>query len=170
MSTFASARAQAIAATVVALIAAGPTFYFGMRVLDASTPGATAAVPLAPPEPAAPPFIGSRSQEQAQALIEALPEVQAWSEHLQKSSGGTVKGTLVRYSPKPKDIGGRRYWLFSYVANGPDFARRWENFLVGEDNAEVLVDDTDTASRMSLAEWRRNKQPMKRIAAQGPGF
>lgn len=173
MSTPASARAQAIAATVVALIAAVPTVYYGMRALDASTPGGNAAVALAPPlsspssTPAGPPFVGPRSQQQAQALIEALPEIKAWNEHLHTTSGGTVKGTLVRYSPTPKQIGGKRYWLFSYVANGPDFARRWENFLVGEDNADVLVDDTDTASHMSLPEWRRNKQPMRRIVAEG---
>jgi hypothetical protein len=166
MSPAASARAQAIAATVVALIAAIPTVHYGLRALDASTSGQSATTPLAPPEPPPPPFVGPRNQDQARELLAALPEVKAWSEHLQKTSGGSVQGTLVRYSPTPKEINGKRYWLFSYVANGPDMARRWENFLVGEDNPDVLVDDTDSGSRITLAEWRRNKEPMKRIVAQ----
>lgn len=168
MSTIASARAQAIAATVVALIAAVPTVYYGLRALDASTPGQTASIPLPPPEPPAPPFIGPRSQDQARDLLADLPELKAWSEHLIKTSGGTVQGQLVRYSPTPKEINGKHYWQFSYVANGPDMARRWENFLVGQDNPDVLVDDTESGIRMTLTEWRRNKQPMKRIVAQAP--
>lgn len=168
MSTIASARAQAIAATVVALLAAIPTIYYGLRALDASTPSSTASLPLPPPEPPAPPFVGPRTQDQARDLLADLPEVKAWSQHLINTSGGAVQGQLVRYSPTPKDINGKRYWLFSYVANGPDMARRWENFLVGEDNPEVLVDDTDSGERISLTEWRRNKQPMKRIMAQAP--
>jgi hypothetical protein len=168
MPDSATALAKAIAATAVALIAAVPTVYYGLRALDASTSIATAhsSSPLLPPEPPAPPYTGPRSQNDAMALLADLPEVKAWSEHLQRTSGGTVAGTLVRYSPIPREIGGKHYWQFSYIANGPDMARRWETFLVGQDNPDVLVDDIDAGSRLTLSEWRRNKEPMKRIVAQ----
>ena len=38
------------------------------------------------------PFVGPRTKSDARAALAALPEIKAWSEHLETSSGGTAKG------------------------------------------------------------------------------
>ena len=163
MSTSASVKAQALLATAIALGAAGVTVYFGMRAIEAPPAAATAALAL--PTPVAPPlpYNGPRTQDQAMDLLAGLPEVKAWNDHLVKSSGGASHGSLVPYSPTPKELGGKRYWQFSYVENTPDAAKRWENFLVGENTAEILVDDIDNARQIPLEQWRSSKRPTERM-------
>ena len=171
MPTSVSPKAKAIVSALVAVAAAIVTVLFGMRALHAPgiSPSATApAAAVAPPEPAAPPFVGPRGQEEARALLAKLPELESWSAHLQKISAGTVKGELVRFGPTPKTLAGKRYWQFSYVENQPDAARRWETFLVGENTPEILVDDLDTGAILTLAQWRAQKHPLTRIAPPTP--
>ncbi len=121
-----------------------------------------APTPITVPEP---PFLGPRTKSDARAALAALPEVKAWSEHLETSSGGTVKGALIEYGPTPKVIGAKSYWQFSYVENTPEAARRWESFLVGQDTPEILVENDETDQPVSLEQWRKDKQPMKRKSA-----
>ena len=111
------------------------------------------------------PFIEPRSKADARAALAALPELKAWSEHLETTSGGTVRGALIEYGPTPKVIGTKSYWQFSYVENTPEAARRWESFLVGQDNPEILVEDAETDQPISLDQWRTDKQPMARKSA-----
>lgn len=96
----------------------------------------------------------------------ALPELKAWSAYLEKSSGGQTRGALIEYGPTPKAIANKRYWQFSYVENTPDAAHRWESFLVGQDTDDILVDDFETDRPLTLAQWRRDKRPMQRTAAE----
>ncbi|MEJ7808015.1 MAG: hypothetical protein WKG03_19090, partial [Telluria sp.] len=111
------------------------------------------------------PFIGPRSKADARAALAALPELKAWSEHLETSSGGTVRGALIEYGPTPKVIGTKSFWQFSYVENTPEAAHRWESFLVGQDNPDILVDDTETDQPITLDQWRKDKKPMARKSA-----
>ena len=113
----------------------------------------------------APPFVGPRSKADARAALAALPELKAWSAHLETASGGTVHGALIEYGPTPKVIGAKHYWQFSYVENTPEAAHRWESFLVGQDNPDILVDDTETDQPISLVQWRKDKHPMTRQSA-----
>jgi hypothetical protein len=109
--------------------------------------------------------VGPRSLADARAALAALPELRAWSAHLESSSGGTVKGALIEYGPTPKVIGAKSYWQFSYVENTPEAARRWESFLVGQDTPEILVEDDETDQPISLEQWRKDKQPLNRKSA-----
>jgi hypothetical protein len=111
------------------------------------------------------PFLGPRTKSDARAALAALPEVKAWNEHLETSSGGTTKGALIEYGPTPKLIGSKRYWQFSYVENTPEAAHRWESFLVGQDTPEILVEDDETDAPMTLEQWRKDKQPLARKSA-----
>ncbi len=112
------------------------------------------------------PFTGPRSKTEAMAALMALPELKAWSAHIEKASGGASHGALIEYGPTPKDIAGKRYWQLSYVENTPDAAHRWESFLVGENTPEILVEDAETDQPLTLAEWRKEKQPLTRTASQ----
>lgn len=111
------------------------------------------------------PFIGPRTKGQAVQALMDLPEIKAWNAHLEKSSGGSVRGALIEYGPTPKNISGKRYWQFSYVENTPDAAHRWESFLVGENTPEILVEDDESGLPMPLDQWRKEKQPLTRTSA-----
>lgn len=145
-----------VGAAVVAVV------FFVFFVRGTPEPVAVAPTPITVHEQ---PFSGPRSKADARAALAALPELKAWSEHLETSSGGTVHGALIEYGPTPKVIGAKSYWQFSYVENTPEAARRWESFLVGQDNPDILVEDAETDQPVSLAEWRKDKHPMTRKSA-----
>ncbi|MES2017126.1 MAG: hypothetical protein V4484_11580 [Pseudomonadota bacterium] len=148
----------------IAVLAAGAAvFYFTRPAPSADVVAApnqvvehsAAAVPA--------PFVGPRTKPEAMAALMALPELQAWSEYIKLSSKGSSHGALIEYGPTPKTIGAKRYWQLSYVENTPDSAHRWESFLVGENNPEILVEDAESDQPISLAQWRKEKQPLARI-------
>lgn len=112
------------------------------------------------------PFAGPRSMAQARDDLAALPELKAWFNHLEKSSGGTIRGALIEYGPTPKTIGTRNYWQFSFVENTPDAAHRWESFLVGQDTPEILVEDLEAGTTLTLEQWRKAENPIARTSAQ----
>ncbi|WP_229518298.1 hypothetical protein [Massilia sp. PAMC28688] len=111
------------------------------------------------------PFVGPRDKEKARTDLAALPELRAWFEHLEKSSGGSIRGALIEYGPTPKEIGGKHYWQFSFVENTPDAAHRWESFLVGQDTGEILVEDLESGDNLTLDQWRATKNPIARTSA-----
>lgn len=106
-----------------------------------------------------------RTKEQAMAALMALPELKAWSERIEKESGGKLRGALMEYDTQPKVIGGKRYWQFSFVENGSDAARLWESFLVSDKGDDILIDDAETDEPMTLAAWRAQKRPMEQSGA-----
>ena len=112
------------------------------------------------------PFIGPRTKSDAMAALMLLPELKAWSAHLEKSSGGTSRGALIEYGPTPKTIADKRYWQLSYVENTPVAAHRWESFLVGENTPEILVENDETDQPMTLDQWRKQKPQLTRTSAQ----
>ncbi len=114
------------------------------------------------------PFIGPRSKADAVAALMALPELKAWSAHLEKASGGTVHGSLIEYGPTPAVVGGKHYWQLSYIENTPDAAHRWESFLVGQDNPDIFVEDDESGLPLPLEQWRKEKQPLARTSANWP--
>lgn len=118
------------------------------------------------PTPITKPFLGPRTKEEAVAALMALPELQAWSNHIKQSSGGASHGALIEYGPTPKTIGDKRFWQLSYVENTPDAAHRWDSFLVGENTPEILVEDDETDQPITLEQWRKDKQPLTRTAAK----
>ena len=126
------------------------------------TPVPVAPTPIVAPEP---PFLGPRSKSDARAALAALPELKAWSQHLERSTGGTSKGALIEYGPTPKAIGAKNFWQFSYVESTPEAAHRWESFLVGQNTPEILVEDDESGQSMTLEQWRKLKQPMNRKSA-----
>jgi hypothetical protein len=126
--------------------------------------------PRAPaaPEPATPaePKV-VRTKEQASAELLALPELRAWSAMLEKTSNGKVHGALIEYDPAPRKLNGKTYYQFSFVENSADAALRWESFLVSANDDEILVEDATNDEVISLARWRREKHPEKRVSVDG---
>jgi hypothetical protein len=152
-----SKKLQVIA--LVTIIAATTTI-FGCRNDQQAAPAAPTASTAAAPAPQA------RSKEQAMAALMALPELQAWSARIEKSSGGKARGALIEDNPTPKLIDGKRYYQLSFVENSADAAHRWESFLVAETGTDILVDDANTDQTLTLEQWRAAKNPMARTGAE----
>ena len=128
-------------------------------------PSVTTVTEASAPAVATVPFKGPRSKDDAMRALMDLPELKAWSAHLEKSSGGTVRGALIEYGPTPQVIKDVRYWQISYVENTPDAAHRWESFLVGVDTPDILIADDEANTTLTLEQWRTIKKPMTRTKA-----
>jgi hypothetical protein len=118
-----------------------------------------------PAPPGEPPSI--HTKEQAAAALMALPELQAWSAVIEKTSGGKAHGGLLEYDPAPRKLNGKNYFQFSFVENTAESAMRWESFLVSASDDEILVEDASSDEVISLARWRREKHPAKRTSIDG---
>jgi len=114
--------------------------------------------PVAPPAaaPAVPAVQApAYSKEQAMATLLALPELAAWSAQIERRTGGKARGAVVEDNPVPREVNGKTYYQLSFVENRAQDARRQESFLVAQDGSEILVDDTESDTLLSLQEWRR---------------
>jgi hypothetical protein len=113
-----------------------------------------------PPKPAAAeaPAVPARTREQAIAQLMALPELKAWSEQIEKKSGGKAHGAVIEDDPAPRVLDGKPYYQLSFVENQKDRIHRRANFLVAQQGDDVLVEDDAKGTVESLSEWRRNIQ------------
>lgn len=109
---------------------------------------------------------GARSQQQAINDLLELPELKAWSTYIEKASGGKSHGAVLDYGEPAQLIDGKTYYQLSFVENTPEAAHRWESFLVARDSKEILVEDVASDETLSLARWRKEKQPLRRIGTQ----
>lgn len=106
------------------------------------------------------------AKEQAKAALMALPELQAWAAQIEKASGGTVRGALIEDDPAPRNIDGKNYWQFSFVENRSDAVHRLDSFLVAQSGGEILVEDFESDTTLTLEQWRRDKRPLERIVGR----
>jgi hypothetical protein len=97
----------------------------------------------------------AQSKEQAMAALLALPELKAWSAQIERRTGGKAHGAVVEDNPAPREVNGKTYYQLSFVENRTQDARRQESFLVAQDGSEILVEDTESDTLLSLQEWRR---------------
>lgn len=146
----------------IAAVVAGVAAVFFLR----GAPAPSVITEAIAPAVVSTPFKGPRSQDDARRALMELPELKAWSAHLEKSSGGAVHGALIEYGPTPQVIKDIRYWQISYVENTPDAAHRWESFLVGVDTPDILIEDDEANTTLTLAQWRATKNPMARTGAK----
>ena len=157
-----------VAPVVAPAPVAAPASASAVVPVKKAAPAAVAPRAVADKEPAPPHEpVATRTKEQAAAALMALPELQAWSALLEKNSGGKVHGALIEYDPTPRKLNGKNYWQFSYVENSAEAAQRWESFLVSSSDDEILVEDASTDEVISLARWRREKHPAKRVSIDG---
>ena len=140
---------------VLLLLVAATAPIFGCRNERSAEP-APAGATQAPPN----------GKQQAMAALMALPELKAWSEQIEKASGGQAHGALIEYDAKPKVIDGKRYFQLSFVENSGDAAHRWESFLVAESGDDILVEDNAADKTMTLAQWRATRHPMQRTGVK----
>jgi hypothetical protein len=96
-----------------------------------------------------------RTREQAMADLLAVPELKAWSEQIAQRSKGKAQGAVIEDDPLPREINGRKYYQLSFVENRTDAVRRRGSFLVAQQGEEILVEDIETDTLLSLQEWRR---------------
>lgn len=108
------------------------------------------------PAPAAVKEAPTRSKEQAMAALLAVPELKAWSEQIEKRSKGKAHGAIIEDDPVPREINGKKYYQLTFVENRAADVRRRESFLVAQQGDEILVEDAETDTLLSLQEWRRN--------------
>jgi hypothetical protein len=121
--------------------------------------GCKRAEPPAPAKPAAAPSalaLPTRSRDQAIAALLALPEIKTWSEQIEKSSHGAAHGAVIEDDPAPQLVDGKPYYQLSFVENRKQKVHRRASFLVARQGDDILVEDTETDTVQSLAEWRRN--------------
>jgi hypothetical protein len=113
-----------------------------------------------PPKPAVveAPAAPARTREQAMAQLMALPELKAWSEQIEKKSGGKVHGAVIEDDPAPRLLDGKPYYQLSFVENHKDRVQRRASFLVAKQGDEILVEDDAKGTVEPLFEWRRNIQ------------
>lgn len=123
----------------------------GCKRAERDDPAGSAAKPSAE-APAAP---APRTREQAMNALLALPELKAWSAQIEKRSGGKAHGAVIEDDPVPREVNGKTYYQLSFVENRAENARRRESFLVSKSGDEILVEDTETDTLLSLQEWRR---------------
>ena len=113
----------------------------------------------APAPPAKPPVqqpaVAVVTRDQAMAALLALPEVKEWSAEIEKRSHGKAHGAVIEDDPQPRTLNGREYWQLSFVENRPDRVLRRESFLVARTGNDILVEDTESDSVLSLDDWRR---------------
>ena len=88
------------------------------------------------------------------SLLE-LPELKAWSDQIEKRSGGKAHGAVIEDDPVPREINGKKYYQLTFVENRAEDVRRRENFLVSQTGDEILVEEVETDKLLSLQEWRR---------------
>lgn len=125
-------------------------------VLCCAVAGCKRAEREAPPAPAAPTVQApAHTKEDAMASLLALPELQDWSQQIERRSKGKAHGAVIEDNPVPREVNGKKYYQLSFVENRADDARRRESFLVAQDGSEILVDDTESDKLLSLQEWRR---------------
>jgi hypothetical protein len=103
-------------------------------------------------KPAAP---KARTREQAMESLLALPELKAWSNQIEKRSGGKAHGAVIEDDPTPREINGKKYYQLTFVENRAEDVRRRESFLVSQTGDEILVEEPETDTLLSLQEWRR---------------
>ena len=152
-----TSRTTIIAGILAGLLAAGlGAFYVHEQSAprDDHVPGASAGT--AAPE---------KNARAVDALM-ALPEIKAWSAHIEKASGGRAHGAVMETSPEARLIDGQPYYDLNFVENTPDAAHRWESFVVSQDGKRILVDDVVSGELISLEQWRKDNAPMQRIATQ----
>jgi hypothetical protein len=113
--------------------------------------------PAPPPKPAAvqAPDAPTRTRDQAIAALMALPELKTWSDQIEKRSHGAAHGAVIEDDPTPRIIEGKKYYQLSFVEDRKRNVHRRASFLVAQQGDEILVEDAETDTVQSLAEWRR---------------
>ena len=106
---------------------------------------------------------GAQPEDKAVNALLALPEIRAWSAHIEKASGGRSHGAVMETAPEQRLVDGQAYFQLSFFENAPDAAHRWESFLVTPDGKRILVEDTAEGELLSLERWRKESAPMKRV-------
>jgi hypothetical protein len=115
--------------------------------------------PTAPPPPkpvVQAPAAPTRTREQAEAALMALPELKAWSTQIEKGSHGKAHGAVIEDDPAPRVLNGKPYYQLSFVEDRPQNVHRRASFLVAQQGDEILVEDDANDTVQSLAEWRRD--------------
>lgn len=135
----------------------------------ASAPASASAVAAVPagsasaPQASAPVKAQRLSKDQAIGVLLDLPELKAWSDKIEQASNGKSHGALIEFDATPFQHKGKAYYQFSFVENTPEAVQRWENFLIAPDDGEILIEDPISGELLSLARWRKEKQPLRRI-------
>ena len=118
--------------------------------------------PAAAPQPAKPaqPIVQQKAEpavtrEQAMAALLALPEVKTWSNEIERRSQGKAHGAIIEDDQTPRTLNGKQYWQMSFVENRAASVQRRESFLVAQAGGQILVDDLQNDTVLSLDEWRR---------------
>ena len=143
---FASLRLLAFSAVLAAALA-------GCKDKQQDTPQPTPQ----PPKPVVvqPKPVPTLTKEQAMASLLALPEVKTWSSEIEKQSRGKAHGAIIEDNPTPRTLNGKGYWQMSFVENRKQSVRRRESFLVAQADGQILVEDLQNDTVLSLDEWRR---------------
>lgn len=104
----------------------------------------------------APPSMPAAVDQRAVNALLALPELKAWSESIERNSGGRARGAVIGGDAEPKTIDGVTYHAYSFMENDPEQARRLQGFYVTPDGARILVEDAVTGDTMTLDQWRQS--------------
>ena len=140
---FASLRLLAVSAVLAGALA-------GCKDKQETLPPPPPKRPVVQPKP-----VPTLTREQAMAALLALPEVKAWSSEIEKQSRGKAHGAIIEDNPTPRTLNGKQYWQMSFVENRKQSVRRRESFLVAQTGEQILVEDLQNDTVLSLDEWRR---------------
>ena len=99
----------------------------------------------------------SPSWDAALRRLDQLPEVAAWARYVSQTPG--VKAVLSPAVDKQSLITGRCYWSVTLYSDEGTHLHRWNTFYVSVDGDEILVDDVTGGEPVSLASWRKAREP-----------
>lgn len=153
-------RLPAVAGTLAGLLAAG------LGVLYLYPHGGKTPAPAALPAPAVTSATAPArlTRDQAVQRLMALPELKAWSAAIERKSGGAHHGAVIEYDPAPRLVDGKPYYQMSFVENTPQAAVTWQGFLVAVAGGDILVEDEANDALLDVERWRREQQPLQRVA------
>lgn len=120
------------------------------------------------------PLITQRSmkitEDQAKEIIDSIPEVRTWADHIMKSSKGLCSLILITSSDKGccYKYNDNDYWEITAMERTPADAmdHAWQFFLVRDDGSEVLISDPtvdENEGILSISEWRNQGRALRSL-------
>jgi hypothetical protein len=103
-------------------------------------------------------------QAGAVRIVAAIPEVKAWTAHIEKQSSGKSRAVL-KPSESVSVNAGKAFWSVSFYEDNGSYLHLWQSFLVSVEDETVLIENVldPYEGPLTLENWRKAESPLKGI-------